>query len=288
MLRTKIEILNDIEERLNDLVNKMKANTDENYQVNELLLSGFDKLNKKFLEPNKDLKQALKDLEQYENDPDLDGYYTDFSGVFGAMNVICQDYAFNSYENDDNTPSATIISDPCETEFCLENMRTSEVVRHVLKRAKLTNGDDLNKENYDKIKKAIKQMKTTDAFKDDAQKTVKADNPILSGGKIDEDRHELVIGKHAFDIDDLLKQASKSVYLPHNDYTKQQYKIRTVKVLDNAPDAGNDAYLVRFYCGYIYQSYNDSYNDSFVANSVDPITTFAKDTDKTGGYIANN
>lgn len=284
MLRTKIEILNDIEERLNDLVNKMKADTEKNYQVNELLLSGFDKLNKKFLEPNKDLKQALKDLEQYENDPDLDGYYTDFSGVFGVMNVICQDYAFNSYENDDNTPSATIISDPCESEFCLENMRTSEVVRHVLKRAKLTNGDDLNKENYDKIKKAIKQMKTTDAFKDDAQKTVKADNPILSGGKIDEDRHELVIGKHAFDIDDLLKQASKSVYLPHNDYTKQQYKIRTVKVLDNAPDAGNDAYLVRFYCGYIYQPYNNS----LVANSVDPITTFAKDTDKTGGYIANN
>lgn len=284
MLRTKIEILNDIEERLNDLVNKMKADTEENYQVNELLLSGFDKSNKKFLEPNKDLKQALKDLEQYKNDPDLDGYYTDFSGVFGVMNVICQDYAFNSYENDDNTPSATIISDPCETEFCLENMRTSEVVRHVLKRAKLTNGDDLNKENYDKIEKTIKQMKTTDAFKDDAQKTVKADNPILSGGKIDEDRHELVIGKHAFDIDDLLKQASKSVYLPHNDYTKQQYKIRTVKVLDNAPDAGNDAYLVRFYCGYIYQPYNNS----LVANSVDPITTFAKDTDKTGGYIANN
>lgn len=284
MLRTKIEILNDIEERLNDLVNKMKADTEKNYQVNELLLSGFDKLNKKFLEPNKDLKQALKDLEQYENDPDLDGYYTDFSGVFGVMNVICQDYAFNSYENDDNTPSATIISDPCETEFYLENMRTSEVVRHVLKQAKLTNGDDLNKENYDKIKKAIKQMKAVDIFKDDAQKTVKADNPILSGGKIDEDRHELVIGKHAFDIDDLLKQASKSVYLPHNDYTKQQYKIRTVKVLDNAPDAGNDAYLVRFYCGYIYQPYNNS----LVANSVDPITTFAKDTDKTGGYIANN
>lgn len=284
MLRTKIEILNDIEERLNDLVNKMKADTEENYQVNELLLSGFDKLNKKFLEPNKDLKQALKDLEQYENDPDLDGYYTDFSGVFGVMNVICQDYAFNSYENDDNTPSAAIISDPCETEFYLENMRTSEVVRHVLKQAKLTNGDDLNKENYDKIEKAIKQMKTTDAFKDDAPKAVKPDNPILSGGKIDEDRHELVIGKHAFDIDDLLKQASKSVYLPHNDYTKQQYKIRTVKVLDNAPDAGNDAYLVRFYCGYIYQPYNNS----LVANSVDPITTFAKDTDKTGGYIANN
>lgn len=284
MLRTKIEILNDIEERLNDLVNKMKADTEENYQVNELLLSGFDKLNKKFLEPNKDLKQALKDLEQYENDPDLDGYYTDFSGVFGVMNVICQDYAFNSYENDDNTPSATIISDPCETEFCLENMRTSEVVRHVLKQAKLTNGDDLSKENYDKIKKTIKQMKAVDIFKEDTPKAVKPDNPILSGGKIDEDRHELVIGKHAFDIDDLLKQASKSVYLPHNDYTKQQYKIRTVKVLDNAPDAGNDAYLVRFYCGYIYQPYNNS----LVANSVDPITTFAKDTDKTGGYIANN
>ena len=40
MLRTKIEILNDIEERLNDLVKKMKADTEENYQVNELLLSG--------------------------------------------------------------------------------------------------------------------------------------------------------------------------------------------------------------------------------------------------------
>lgn len=283
MLRTKIEILNDIEERLNDLVNKMKADTEENYQVNELLLSGFDKLNKKFLEPNKDLKQALKDLEQYENDPDLDGYYTDFSGVFGVMNVICQDYAFNSF-NGDNNPCAIVISDPCESEFYLENMRTSEVVRHVLKRAKLTNGDDLNKENYDKIKKAIRQMKAVDIFKEDAPKDVKPDNPILSGGKIDEDRHELVIGKHAFDIDDLLKQASKSVYLPHNDYTKQQYKIRTVKVFDNAPDAGNDAYLVRFYCGYIYQPYNNS----LVANSVDPITTFAKDTDETGGYIANN
>ena len=163
-------------------------------------------------------------------------------------------------------------------------MRTSEVVRHVLKQAKLTNGDDLNKENYEKIKKAIRQMKAVDIFKDDASKAVKPDDSILSGGKIDEDRHELVIGKHAFDIDDLLKQASKSVYLPHNDYTKQQYKIRTVKVLDDAPDAGNDAYLVRFYCGYIYQPYNNS----LVANSVDPITTFAKDTDKTGGYIANN
>lgn len=283
MLRTKIEILNDIEERLNDLVNKMKADTEESYQVNELLLSGFDKLNKKFLEPNKDLKQALKDLEQYENDPDLDGYYTDFSGVFGVMNVICQDYAFNSF-NGDNNPCAIVISDPCESEFYLENMRTSEVVRHVLKQAKLTNGDDLSKENYDKIKKAIRQMKAVDIFKEDAPKDVKPDNPILSGGKIDEDRHELVIGKHAFDIDDLLKQASKSVYLPHNDYTKQQYKIRTVKVFDNAPDAGNDAYLVRFYCGYIYQPYNNS----LVANSVDPITTFAKDTDETGGYIANN
>lgn len=283
MLRTKIEILNDIEERLNDLVNKMKADTEKNYQVNELLLSGFDKLNKKFLEPNNDLKQALKDLEQYENDPDLDGYYTDFSGVFGVMNVICQDYAFNSF-NGDHNPCAIVISDPCESEFYLENMRTSEVVRHVLKQAKLTNGDDLNKENNEKITQAIRQMKAVDIFKEDASKAVKPDNPILSGGKIDEDRHELVIGKHAFDIDDLLKQASKSVYLPHNDYTKQQYKIRTVKVLDNAPDAGNDAYLVRFYCGYIYQPYNNS----LVANSVDPITTFAKDTDKTGGYIANN
>lgn len=283
MLRTKIDILNDIYKQLDKLVNEMKADQDKHYQVNELLLSGFDKLNKKFLEPNKDLQQALKDLAQYKNDPDLDGYYTDFSGVFGVMNVICQDYAFNSF-NDDDDPCAMVISDPCESEFYLENMRTSEVVRHVLKRAKLTNGDDLNKENCDKIKKAIMQMKTVDTFKEDAPKAVKPDNPILSGGKIDEDRHELVIGKHAFDIDDLLNQASKNVYLPHNDYTKQQYKIRTVKVLDNAPDAGNDAYLVRFYCGYIYQPYNNS----LIANSVDPVTTFAKDTDETGGYIANN
>lgn len=224
MLRTKDEILNDIENKLNDI--------EEGKHLNKLRLAGHEEIFDKLFDSSDGIETATNDLTAYQNDPDLDGFYTELNGIFGVINVISQDSAFGVFNDADAKPDPSTVSDPRESEMYLEMLRNKNVVRHVLLRAGLTLAKTMTPENKEEIEQAIKEERTAKP------------KQVLKGGIIKNDLLE--IDKHEFDLDELKEQANADIYVP-NTSNNTETKIVTLKVADQA---GWDFELVKFICTY--------------------------------------
>lgn len=137
MLQTKNEVLNEIKANLAD------------YNYEGVTFDSF--FNDIFNDETRNMyeDEADKEVSQFENDPDMDGYTTKDDGVWGAIDLV------NQYEHDLGE-SSNKKHNSCEIANIIDFIRGESVLNEILYSLDLDDSDSVQ-DNYENVMNKVNE-----------------------------------------------------------------------------------------------------------------------------------